>query len=364
MGLGASTTRDLGFRTNVGVYNPGATDGSATVTVFRTTGTMLGTPVTVTAVARRPIQLNDIAAQTGEPTTDIALYAVVDSSVPVFSYATVIDNQSADSMIVTGAPGPTLPPPVNLLQNGNFMSNADGWSLQGNGTAQWNLDGDTNEASGAGSILVTNTDAATQTTTYATQCVAVQPGKTYTWRFSCRVPLGQPVDPSNIFPAASGDYYAGPSCAGAPVGAFNSVSIGLPPGSFYFRYASFTGLAAPANAGSALLRFGAFKRNAGGAYQVHWDTLWFSESDRQALVVPASASIHGANNSFFQTDLWSVLYGSTQASPFNIFQAAGAASATGAAYTAVVSSNVNVISYATVIDNQSTDSVIVTGVPY
>lgn len=317
--LAASTNPATGFRTNVGVYNPGATDASATITVFGESGLALGSPVAVSAPSRRPVQVNDVVAQTGAPSNGTAFYAVVDSTAPVFSYATVIDNQSADSMIVTGAPPATTAASTNLLQNADFTTNTAGWTVSGSGSLGWNAEGDDQIPGNVGSLSVVNTTAAANQATYATQCFSVTPGRIYTVRFSYRAPLGQSGDPNN-FPTMTADYFSGPGCTGSTLGAtaLGSVGIGSSPSNRWDASVSFGYLPAPANAVSGIVRLGGYKRNAGGSFEMRFDTVYVGESAQTILVVPASASIHGANGTFFQTDLWGVLYGATRSTPWTM----------------------------------------------
>ncbi len=105
VGLGSSGG-DLsqGFRSNVGVYNPTSSTASATVTLYGSSGTTLGAPVPLTLSANEARQVNDIFSAAGAPSTPTRnAYAVVTSSAAVYSYATVIDNQSADSVFIVGA---------------------------------------------------------------------------------------------------------------------------------------------------------------------------------------------------------------------------------------------------------------------
>jgi hypothetical protein len=107
----ASNGGDLaaGFRTNVGAYNP-SVDSPATVTftLYREDGARLGNPVERTLQPGEPIQINDVFAAAGAGSTVTTnAYAIVSSTFDVFAYATVIDNRTADSMILTGQPDQT-----------------------------------------------------------------------------------------------------------------------------------------------------------------------------------------------------------------------------------------------------------------
>ena len=105
VGLGSSGG-DLsqGFRSNVGVYNPSSSAVSVTVALYGSSGTTLGDPVPLVLAANEARQVNDIfSAAFAASTLSRNAYAVVTSSAGVFSYATVIDNQSADSVFIAGA---------------------------------------------------------------------------------------------------------------------------------------------------------------------------------------------------------------------------------------------------------------------
>lgn len=93
-----------GFRTNVGAYNPNPYPATVTVRLYDAAGAPLGLPVERTLGPREPMQVNEVfgAAGAGATVTNEA-HAVVTSTLPVFSFATVIDNRSADSIYVAGA---------------------------------------------------------------------------------------------------------------------------------------------------------------------------------------------------------------------------------------------------------------------
>ena len=91
--------RSAGFRTNAGVFNSYAAPATVTFQLSRTDGTVLGS-TTQTWAALEARQVNDIFATVGAGsvvTTDAVL--TVTSDIPVFSYVTVIDNQTQDSVI-------------------------------------------------------------------------------------------------------------------------------------------------------------------------------------------------------------------------------------------------------------------------
>jgi hypothetical protein len=102
------------FRTNIGVYNGNDAGVSATIKLFNG-AVLLGTQ-TVTLGPRSGTQINrifDAVGQGGLVTTNA--YAVVESgnaAAPLFTYAAVIDNVTADSSFISGEedePGPSGP---------------------------------------------------------------------------------------------------------------------------------------------------------------------------------------------------------------------------------------------------------------
>ena len=91
--------RSAGFRTNAGVFNSFAYAATVTFTLTTVSGALLGT-VTQSWASLEARQVNDIFATVGAGgvvTTDAIL--TVTSDIPVFSYVTVIDNQTQDSVI-------------------------------------------------------------------------------------------------------------------------------------------------------------------------------------------------------------------------------------------------------------------------
>src|SRR5262245_31254349 len=100
-----------GFRTNVGVYNPG---GSAATPTFRVYdgGTLLGsTQLPAPLAPRTGAQIDDIFAAVGAPSTatENAVVVVDGGGVALHSYAAVIDNATTDPIFVVGAQDPAPP---------------------------------------------------------------------------------------------------------------------------------------------------------------------------------------------------------------------------------------------------------------
>jgi hypothetical protein len=99
-----------GFRTNAGVYHPGASPTSVSFTLYTAAGTVIGSPYTRTWQPNEAFQLNDVftyVSAGGTVTTNATLIVTTDS--PVFSYVTVVDNQSGDSTYAHATPDEALP---------------------------------------------------------------------------------------------------------------------------------------------------------------------------------------------------------------------------------------------------------------
>ena len=91
------------FRTNVGVYNREDSAATVTFTIFDG-GAQVGNPVPVNVAGHSGAQVNRIfeTAGAGSHATENATI-VVASTVEIFSYAAVIDNNTTDPIFVVGA---------------------------------------------------------------------------------------------------------------------------------------------------------------------------------------------------------------------------------------------------------------------
>jgi plastocyanin len=142
-----------GFRTNAGFYN--ANDAGATVT-FRIfdEGAQVGNAVERTVGGHAGAQVSGIfgAAGQGSHETQNAVI-VVTSTVPVFSYAAVLDNHTTDPVFVTGSPDQPLqsnPTPatrtVHVGRGGtNFVDDVSGTSvttINAGDTVKWVWEGE------------------------------------------------------------------------------------------------------------------------------------------------------------------------------------------------------------------------------
>lgn len=94
---------NLGFRTNVGVFNREDSAASVTFTIFDN-GAQVGNPVTRSVPGHSGAQVSGIFAAAGQGgrVTENAVVLVTASN-EVFSYAAVIDNATTDPIFVRGA---------------------------------------------------------------------------------------------------------------------------------------------------------------------------------------------------------------------------------------------------------------------
>jgi hypothetical protein len=100
-----------GFRTNVGVYNPGASPATPTFHVYDG-GVLLGSTQLPSPLAPRSgAQIDDIFAAVGAPAaaTENAVVVVDGGGVALHTYAAVIDNATTDPIFVVGAVDPAPP---------------------------------------------------------------------------------------------------------------------------------------------------------------------------------------------------------------------------------------------------------------
>lgn len=92
-----------GFRSNVGVYNPTDIAHDVNLTLWSADHTYIG-EITRTVGARQLVQVNDIFGAVGAATAFDSAYCTVNGfgSLPLFAFASVLDNQSQDPIFVVG----------------------------------------------------------------------------------------------------------------------------------------------------------------------------------------------------------------------------------------------------------------------
>jgi len=92
------------FRTNVGFFNPGDGPANVTVTIFDNGTNQVGNALTRTVDGHSGVQINQVFQAAGQGsfvTSSAAIVVSADS--PLFSYASVLDNNTADPIFVVGA---------------------------------------------------------------------------------------------------------------------------------------------------------------------------------------------------------------------------------------------------------------------
>jgi plastocyanin len=119
------------FRTNVGIYNGNGVEVTATIRLFNG-GVLLGSvPVILPARSGRQVnRIFDAVGQAGLVTTNaVAVVESGNAGAPLFTYAAVIDNATADSSFVAGeldvagSPGPGPAPQTITIDLRNYSFN-------------------------------------------------------------------------------------------------------------------------------------------------------------------------------------------------------------------------------------------------
>ena len=195
--------------------------------------------------------------------------------------------------------GPCSAAAQNILVNPGFATNLAGWTVESGVSAEWSPL-DIAGSFTSGSALVTNASSAAGFSGGLTQCVAVVPGITYSFRARYRVPSGQS---GTARVEGDLDYFSDASCGGSRVGGFGNGTGAITSG-FDAWGADFAvgTVVIPSGVASALVDVRLVKIGAGGGVQAYFDEP--SLARVATLTIPASASIHGQNGTFFQTDLW------------------------------------------------------------
>lgn len=182
----------------------------------------------------------------------------------------------------------------NLLTNPNFDQNLNGWTIEG-GTAAWDPT-DAAGSSASGSARLTNSGS--QTHLY--QCVQVTPGVKHDLVVRSRIPAGQSATGVTFF----GMYYFGTTnCTGSSVGSSSSAGVSEIDRWIVGDQTNYGAVSGEARSARVSLLV---NKSSGSTFVAQFDSVQFgpSGSFSQRLVIPAAASITGANNSAFRSDLW------------------------------------------------------------
>ncbi len=193
-------------------------------------------------------------------------------------------------------PGPSAA--QNILANPGFTASLAGWTVESGVSAGWSPL-DIAGSAVSGSALVTNSSGVDGFSGGLAQCVAVVPGVGYAFRVRFRVPSAQS---SAARVQAALDYFSGPSCVGTTTGGFGNDTGAITSGfDSWNDFVIGTGVI-PTGVTSVLVGARLAKVSAGGVVRAYFDSP--SLAPVATLTIPASASIHGQNGTFFQTDLW------------------------------------------------------------
>ena len=192
----------------------------------------------------------------------------------------------------------------NLLGNGGFASDLSSWNLSGPsipGSTTWSpLDAGGSAASG--SVQIVNASTSFNSNNKGlNQCRAVTPGASYDYGVKSRVPTGQ-ANTAIVYILIN--FYSSPGCTpGDLLSGFGRLDNTVPANAWSGRTGT---VVAPAGAVSAVVYLYVFKLQESGTVTAYFDDAFFAPTGslRATLTVPVAASIHGANNTFFHSDLW------------------------------------------------------------
>ena len=164
-----------GFRTNVGMFNPG-TDPVAVVFTIFLSGVPVGVPVSRNVAGRSGTQVSAFfeTAGAGAISTENAVI-VVSATAPIFSYAAVIDNATSDPIFVVGASnGAPAPTPTNTTTAATATRTATAGTPTVTATSTNTPTGPTTTPS------ITNTPTLTPTGPTRTPTLTATPTQTFT----------------------------------------------------------------------------------------------------------------------------------------------------------------------------------------
>lgn len=185
----------------------------------------------------------------------------------------------------------------NLLTNSNFDKDLAGWTSSPSSAATWDpLDVSGSPTSGSARIVGSSGGQGS-----LSQCVTVTTGLTYALVVNMRVPPGQPGPGIAFF---GYNLYTGAGCTGAING--GETTKGLASTESWVTGAildakEFSGTVAKTARISLYVN-----SSAGSSFSANFDSIIFAPRDSLAkrLVIPVAASVKGANNSAFRSDVW------------------------------------------------------------
>jgi len=173
--------------------------------------------------------------------------------------------------LITAVMGPAAPVAgQDLIVNGHFNTDINGWTLAGVGAQLWDpLDWQGNPASG--SIRITNTDPVGNQGTGSGQCIPLTPSGTYEVGTHVRFPSGQAA---LGFGAAAVGWFDNTTCAGTPLATVNAPAVASTTTNTWVE-SFMSGLTAPAGTVAVAAGVGVLKIGAGGSLAGLFDRVRF-----------------------------------------------------------------------------------------
>jgi hypothetical protein len=218
-----------------------------------------------------------------------------ESTMPRFFRCFVLGLAAASLAATAGA--------QNLLTNGTFNVNISGWTqeVQGTGGAVF-VPVDADGSPSSGSMEITNISSGAGLNILFTQCHSATAGTSYDYGGKV---LAAPPPPAGKFYVLL-NFYANSNCSGSGISAAGGSDRLDFTATGSWQGLTRTGLVAPAGTLSASITLGNFKTGAGGSTISDFDDIFLAVTGTQqeTITIPVAASIHGANNTFFHSDVW------------------------------------------------------------
>ena len=157
----------------------------------------------------------------------------------------------------------------DLIVNGHFHTDINGWTLVGTGSQAWDPL-DWQAAPGSGSIRVTNTDPTANMATGSAQCIPLTPSGTYEFGAHVRFPAGQSLGAGGV---AVG-WFSNTTCTNPPISTNNTPAVFSTTINTWVESFS-SGVAAPAGTVAVGVGPGVVKLGAGGSTAGLFDRVRF-----------------------------------------------------------------------------------------
>ena len=161
----------------------------------------------------------------------------------------------------------------DLIVNGHFNTDINGWTLAGVGAQLWDpLDWQFNPASG--SIRITNTNPVGNQGTGSGQCIPLTPSGTYEVGTHVRFPSGQAA---LGFGAAALGWFDNTTCTGTPLATVNAPPVASTTTNTWVE-SFMNGITAPAGTVAVAVGPGVLKIGAGGSLAGLFDRVRFGHT--------------------------------------------------------------------------------------